>query len=120
MDDKHTDNWHALNGALFNACPSKPVAYALVAVGENGEVYWGASYGGPDKARAAIVQWAGVIARDVKDYQKRENARIAKANEYNDRKAAIDEAEGGPGCSFCGHRRTCVQPGAVDCKEGSR
>lgn len=69
--DPHLEGWREVKAAALAACGRPIVGYAIVAVSESGEVFWGANY--PDAAtRTAIKQWAAIIAKDAAEQAKRE------------------------------------------------
>lgn len=44
MDDKHLERWRAAKAAFLGATGREVQAFALIAIDETGEVYWGADY----------------------------------------------------------------------------
>ena len=78
-DEAYLAKYKDIRAAMVDACDRTEAditSFALIAVDADGEVYWGANYGGPEAARKAIIRWASVIKSDVQQYEKRLAERV--------------------------------------------
>lgn len=72
-DDLHHQRASRLIGAVHDAI--SPVAQAYVYVTEDGDVFWGGSYGHSDGARLALLNYLTVLRKNIKEHQVREEAK---------------------------------------------
>lgn len=65
------DQYKTVVGALLKECPVRVQGFAMVAVGEDGQLYWGADYPVPCDRKLRMIQFLNIIVRDVRDSLKR-------------------------------------------------
>lgn len=62
-DDRYLENWKEIKTSILAEIPVKVAGYALVAVAENGELFWGANFA---KGKEQIQRGMAMISRDMK------------------------------------------------------
>jgi hypothetical protein len=77
----HGDKYKSIAGALLKECPVPVEAYAMVAIGEDGQLYWGASFQCACDRKIRMVQFLNIILRDIKS-----SIRSCKVHDHSPRK----------------------------------
>lgn len=67
----HGDRYKTIVGALLKECPVRCEGFAMVAVDEDGQLYWGADYPIPCDRKLRMIQFLNIIVSDVRDSLKR-------------------------------------------------
>ncbi len=77
----HGDQYKTIVGAFLKECPVKVQGYAMVAVGEDGQLYWGGSFPLACDKKIRMVQFLNLLLRDI-----RASLRSCKDHDHNRRR----------------------------------